>query len=524
MAGMLTISYVTTTQQVTAALDASNGGSVFFNSTNPLSGVTIPQDGYSQGVCGSSGSCRYTKVKLVGAAMSVNSLLQKMFLNVPKIDHPVVVNTTVFDNTGSSYVAPGTFATLTMVSHAMSYHSLSGVVKDGACLSVADTAGGSSCWKSSYNLAGVTVTATQADDATTAYATSNLLGQFYVQLPISVDSLGKKATVTVAKGGFGASSWEETMTAGQTLMGDVYIFATGSSIASTITGKLIDTQKNEPIVKVDVKLKDLSGNVVSTKQSGAEGEFSFATTAGIYNLEASGIGFLPNRLDDIAFNTKDAVLALSPAIEKNNVRFVLQWGKSPPAASDLDLHVEFIITDEGDSEGDKCSVTWNRRECSGVTYDIDNMQGGQYGTETITLKNLQKTIYTVYVQNYDESAATELSSVRVDAMNSGGTVLTVTSPPASATSKYQDKTAAAFTGEYRESSHYLTMICVDNRDDTGIKIVPAVMYTKEPPKMFTTCNPPLTTTTTRRRRRRVPKPDTRRRRRRRRRADTSDEL
>ena len=50
------------------------------------------------------------------------------------------------------------------------------------------------------------------------------------------------------------------------------------------------------------------------------------------------------------------------------------------------------------------------------------------GTETITLGEMQPTVYTLYVNNYQSLAATELAQVRVDIMGNTGTLMTVREP------------------------------------------------------------------------------------------------
>lgn len=77
---------------------------------------------------------------------------------------------------------------------------------------------------------------------------------------------------------------------------------------------------------------------------------------------------------------------------ENSLRFVLSWENAP---KDLGIHMLFQV-----SRNQKCEVYFARKECVGASLDIDNLNGGQNGVETITVNTLGNYIYTVAINKY----------------------------------------------------------------------------------------------------------------------------
>jgi hypothetical protein len=87
-----------------------------------------------------------------------------------------------------------------------------------------------------------------------------------------------------------------------------------------------------------------------------------------------------------------AIIPLTPRLEPGQLRFVLSW---PDAPADLDLHSIFKV-----SRLTKCEVFFGKKVCGGVGLDIDNIEGGKNGVETITLRDLGKYVYTIAVHRF----------------------------------------------------------------------------------------------------------------------------
>ena len=65
------------------------------------------------------------------------------------------------------------------------------------------------------------------------------------------------------------------------------------------------------------------------------------------------------------------------------------WGTHP---NDLDIHLTII---------NECHVYYGNKACTGASLDVDNVSGGNYGPETITIKQYQTSrIYMLWVFDY----------------------------------------------------------------------------------------------------------------------------
>ena len=141
----------------------------------------------------------------------------------------------------------------------------------------------------------------------------------------------------------------------------------------------------------------------------------------------------------------------------------------------------------GQNDGEKCSVNWASTRCTDASLDIDQQNGGQFGSETITVSQPQATVYTVHVVNYNSVDATETAGISLQVMNAQGTILTAHAPSPREADKYEEAPSSAFDGTYRAESKYLRVFCVDNRDPTSPTVLPALMYSREPPRLLESC-------------------------------------
>ena len=90
------------------------------------------------------------------------------------------------------------------------------------------------------------------------------------------------------------------------------------------------------------------------------------------------------------------VVAMSPELEPGQTRIIMEWNKENP--TDIDLHVFGIRNQDGDTcrtyyaqpnnpDKDKLRHQNGIKGCPGTTQDVDNLEGGPKGPETITLNN-----------------------------------------------------------------------------------------------------------------------------------------
>ena len=90
------------------------------------------------------------------------------------------------------------------------------------------------------------------------------------------------------------------------------------------------------------------------------------------------------------------VVAMSPELEPGQTRIIMEWNKENP--TDIDLHVFGIRNQDGDTcrtyyrqpnnpDKTKLQHQTGKEGCPGTTQDVDNLNGGLDGPETITLNN-----------------------------------------------------------------------------------------------------------------------------------------
>jgi hypothetical protein len=85
-------------------------------------------------------------------------------------------------------------------------------------------------------------------------------------------------------------------------------------------------------------------------------------------------------------------ISLSPLIGEGQIRVVLSWPNGP---KDLDLYAIFKVNSRS-----RCDVFFGKKICVGVELDIDNLDGGKMGVETITISSLGNYNYIFAVNKY----------------------------------------------------------------------------------------------------------------------------
>jgi len=97
------------------------------------------------------------------------------------------------------------------------------------------------------------------------------------------------------------------------------------------------------------------------------------------------------------------LVPVSPLLEPGQVRVTMSWGERP---LDLDVYAQQknINTEES------CTTYYGKKtECDGITLDLDNVNGGNNGVETITfsdVENQQDSVYMLFVHHYGSTRDT----------------------------------------------------------------------------------------------------------------------
>jgi len=155
--------------------------------------------------------------------------------------------------------------------------------------------------------------------------------------------------------------------------------------------------------KVTIKRK---GKAVKWATTNGNGHWAVTLPPGKYKIKVKHTGFI-GASTHIRIKKGDravtVVSGMSPALEKNQVRFVLVWGDHP---QDLDSH---LILPEN-----KCTVIYYKKTCDnwGVAkLDLDATRGS--GPETITIPKPKKGTYKYEVQQYSNDGSLAKSEGKV---------------------------------------------------------------------------------------------------------------
>jgi len=128
-----------------------------------------------------------------------------------------------------------------------------------------------------------------------------------------------------------------------------------------------------------------SGIAQSFPVSNDGSAFVPVTLSGQYSLQVDAGGFItqdievsvPCSADDCGL---EKLVALSPLLEPGLARIIMTWDKDIP--KDIDIHVMALKN----SDNSSCrTYHGNKNGCPSVSLDLDNLQGGLNGAETVTL-------------------------------------------------------------------------------------------------------------------------------------------
>ncbi|CAK9096204.1 Hypothetical protein SCF082_LOCUS45180, partial [Durusdinium trenchii] len=173
--------------------------------------------------------------------------------------------------------------------------------------------------------------------------------------------------------------------------------------------------------------------------------------------------------------------------DERSIRACLTW--TDPEL-DLDLHVRFRVDGElSSSTEQECIVSPMRPECGSVASVQHRDRSGKGGYEGILFKSVHKTIYTLFVENYLENGATELSGAQlvVDGfgIESGQTTFALAS--FRDTSRYISWPGNWEGGMFREGSKFARVVCIDGSDQSSIRTTWTPLYSATMTEPMTSC-------------------------------------
>jgi uncharacterized protein YfaP (DUF2135 family) len=175
-----------------------------------------------------------------------------------------------------------------------------------------------------------------------------------------------------------------------------------------LDGKIINAATGEgvsgAIIQFHSGYYSPDGTVVKSTVSDSDGKYALSMAAGYYTVEVSKDGFTSlsnislslydeNELDEELHMEKD--FAITPVLNNNSLRIVLQWGSSP---YDLDSHLAKMVNDSREYH-----IYYNAdsyaSDSESAVLDVDDTNS--YGPETITIENLSSAAtYKYYVHDY----------------------------------------------------------------------------------------------------------------------------
>ncbi len=187
-----------------------------------------------------------------------------------------------------------------------------------------------------------------------------------------------------------------------------------------------DTQGNYSIS--DVPAGALNADFSATPEWGVVPltvQFTDLSGYGNQSLSCSKAGYTTYEDDHVSVPPGAPLtynISLSPQLAAGEMRFVLNWGASPP---DLDIH---LLTPS--IEGNTYHVYWDDMgHADQPPYaTLDNDEIGGFGPETITIVQMFDGTYRVYVLQYDEDAPIAGCGAMVKIYNDNGLLQTVNVP------------------------------------------------------------------------------------------------
>lgn len=240
----------------------------------------------------------------------------------------------------------------------------------------------------------------------------------------SVDSLGGYSitleegtyVVTITADGFVSMTATVSITENEMTSLNATLVRAGNG---TITGTVVSATTALPLDSVLISVRSgfnaLSGDVIATTSTDANGYYSIDLPSGYYTFELSCANYTPGQINvAVEGNTsKSANGSLSPIMSSDTYRIVLTWGTSP---RDLDSHLVGTASDGKSFHiyyADRIALKYDGTEIGNL--DVDDTDGE--GPETITFKAETTGTYTYYVYRYSSSGSMPASRANVKVYN-----------------------------------------------------------------------------------------------------------
>merc|ERR1711962_538243 len=150
------------------------------------------------------------------------------------------------------------------------------------------------------------------------------------------------------------------------------------------------SQDNQPVpgAVADVSMREDDGQEVQLDQGlqfESDGTLFISIAAiGLYIVEIRAEGFIVD-VEEITVDCTETeceverLVAMSPELEAGQTRIIMTWDDTP---MDVDMHVMAVSKDSGEL----CRTWFDEKEgCPAVSQDLDNVEGGLNGAETVTL-------------------------------------------------------------------------------------------------------------------------------------------
>ena len=215
----------------------------------------------------------------------------------------------------------------------------------------------------------------------------------------------KSASGTLTPSG-NKATWVAPLKSGIYFISCTVVDGAGASDAATIaievipvpgvgvSGKVLNAVDESPVANVSVTISGQTGT------TDTDGNYTILNVGpGDHDVAGASDGFcpfsapftIPDGYEDESFTYN---FSMSPMLEGEQIRMVLNWGATP---NDLDSH---LLTPE--IEGNTHHIFYsNTGSYTAVPYaklDTDDTNG--YGPETITINQLFAGTYTYYIKNY----------------------------------------------------------------------------------------------------------------------------
>ena len=165
-----------------------------------------------------------------------------------------------------------------------------------------------------------------------------------------------------------------------------------------------NSQNNNPVTGAVVSVTNEDGVVAKNVTVNAEGIAVIPVKKnGLYKVHVEAEDFVTGDIEmKVKCTSADCpnkkLLTLSPTLEPEETRIMMNWETNTP--SDVDLHIIAVKN----SDQSTCRTYFSKKNsCEKISLDLDNTRGGQNGAETITLQDnsINKDyVYLIGIEDY----------------------------------------------------------------------------------------------------------------------------